>query len=101
VDARSAFGRDFEWNVRRGAEDAWKMGGSDEDSTFRVETSIARGLVRAAGTRTVDVARVRQRHHELELERESLGLGHARGALRRAGLVSGQAYRTRCCVDVK
>ena len=83
--------RDFEWNVRRGAEDAWKMGGSDEDSTFRVGwTRLARGLVRVAGTRTVDVARVRQRHHELELERESLGLGHARGALRRAGLVSGR-----------
>ena len=85
-------GRDSKWNVRRGAEDAWKMGGSDEDSTFRVENidRLARGLVRVAGTRTVDVARVRQRHHELELERESLGLGHARGALRRAGLVSGR-----------
>ena len=35
--------RDFEWNVRRGAEDAWKMGGSDEDSTFRVENIESRG----------------------------------------------------------
>ena len=84
-------GRHFEWNVRRGAEDAWKVGGSDENSTFRVENMDSRGgWFCVAGTRTVDVARVRQRHHELELERESLGLGHARGALRRAGLVSGR-----------
>ena len=36
-------GRDFEWNVRRGAEDAEWVGGSDEDSTFRVENIDSRG----------------------------------------------------------
>lgn len=40
--------------------------------------------------RTMDVARVRERHHELELEGEALGLGRPRGSLRGASLVSGQ-----------
>ena len=38
----------------------------------------------------MDVARVRERHHELELEGEALGLGRPRGSLRGASLVSGQ-----------
>ena len=86
--------RDFEWNVRRGAEDAWKMGGSDEDSTFRVENIDRAGGVDTHGGCSAGSPATSRTRARARIART--GTRPRRAPPRGSRL--GTAYRTRCCV---